>query len=181
MKVKIRKSLLTDLDGIYQLNTECFKPTDQWYRAIISNYLNKGIVIENTETQKIIGVLLEGDISACNPKLNGESEFSLGQNNGYKPDIFEPVNKDIEFDQFENNPGIVMICIHPDFRGKKLAQKLIEKHFSRNKDNIVCLHTRRSNINAYSLYKKMGYEHVAYIKNKYFQPNEDSIFMIKEL
>jgi ribosomal protein S18 acetylase RimI-like enzyme len=170
MKVKIRKSLLTDLDGIYQLNTECFKLTDQWYRAIISNYLNKGIVIENTETQKIIGVLLEGDISACNPKLNG-----------YKPDIFESINKDIEFDKFENNPGIVMICIHPDFRGKKLAQKLIEKHFSRNKDKIVCLHTRRSNINAYSLYKKMGYEHIAYIKNKYFQPNEDSIFMIKKL
>ena len=27
----------------------------------------------------------------------------------------------------------------------------------------------------------MGYEHVAYIKNKYFLPNEDAIFMINDL
>jgi len=62
-----------------------------------------------------------------------------------------------------------------------LAKKLIEKHWQDNPNKILCLNTRRSNINAYSLYKKMGYEHIALIKNKYFLPTEDSIFMIKDL
>jgi len=99
----------------------------------------------------------------------------------YKEDIFEAVcDKGKIFDPYEEYYGIVMICVHPSFRGKGLAKKLIEKHFEDNKDIIVCLNTRRSNINAYQLYKKMGYEHLAFIKNKYFLPSEDSIFMIKE-
>jgi ribosomal protein S18 acetylase RimI-like enzyme len=41
--------------------------------------------------------------------------------------------------------------------------------------------TRQSNSNAYELYKSMGYIQIAIIKNKYFLPSEDSIFMIKHL
>jgi ribosomal protein S18 acetylase RimI-like enzyme len=72
-----------------------------------------------------------------------------------------------------------MICIHPKYRGKGLGKKLIEKHFDDNKNMTLCLNTRRSNINAYQLYKTMGYEQIAFIKNKYFLPSEDSVFMIK--
>jgi ribosomal protein S18 acetylase RimI-like enzyme len=74
-----------------------------------------------------------------------------------------------------------MICVDPEFRGKGLAKKLIEKHWQDNPNkNILCLNTRKTNISAFMLYKLMGYEHIAYIKNKYFLPTEDSIFMIKE-
>jgi ribosomal protein S18 acetylase RimI-like enzyme len=98
----------------------------------------------------------------------------------YKEDIFEPINdKGKLFNQFEEYYGITMICINPRYRGKGLAKKLIIKHFDDNKNMTLCLNTRRSNINAYQLYKKMGYEQIAFIKNKYFLPSEDSVFMIK--
>jgi ribosomal protein S18 acetylase RimI-like enzyme len=77
--------------------------------------------------------------------------------------------------------GIVMICVDPQYRGKGLAKKIIEKHFQDNSNKVVCLNTRKSNIGAFMLYKSMGYEHVAYIRNKYFLPTEDSVFMIKDL
>ena len=56
-----------------------------------------------------------------------------------------------------------------------------DKHFKDNSNKTICLNTRRSNINAYRLYQSMGYNHIAFIKNKYFLPTEDSIFMIKDL
>jgi ribosomal protein S18 acetylase RimI-like enzyme len=99
----------------------------------------------------------------------------------YYGDKYRRIGVDPTGNQFKEYYGIVMICIHPNYRGKGLGKKLIEKHFDDNKNNLVCLNTRRSNINAYLLYKKMGYEQIGFIKNKYFLPSEDSVFMIKEL
>ena len=189
MKVKIRRSSQDDLEDVFALHAKCFAPTDQWYRYAIKNYLDKGIVIVNKENNNLIGVMLQGPITPCNPKFNPEESTFMSddkKDNNYKEDIFEPTD-DIGKMLLENKTcyaemyGIVMICVDPDFRGKGLAQKLIEKHFIDNPDRIICLNTRRSNINAYSLYKKMGYYQVAFIKNKYFLPDEDSIFMIKDL
>jgi ribosomal protein S18 acetylase RimI-like enzyme len=172
--MKIRRSLKIDIDKIYDLHTKCFNSSELWYRPNIQHYLDCGIVIE--KDTEIIGVLLQGNITPCNRRMDIESEQE------YKEDIFEPINdKGVLFDQFKEYYGIVMICIHPNYRGKGLGKKLIEKHFDDNKNNLVCLNTRRSNINAYLLYKKMGYEQIGFIKNKYFLPSEDSVFMIKEL
>jgi ribosomal protein S18 acetylase RimI-like enzyme len=175
MKVKIRRTTNDDLDSIYELHTKCFSQNDYWYKSAIKNYIDTGIVVENNS--KIIGVLLQGSITPCNK----DSEL-FGKN----IDIFEPVNiygKDFynNKQQFMEIQGIMMICIDPKYRGKGLAKKLIEIHFKDNIDKLVCLNTRRTNINAYSLYKTMGYQHIGFIKNKYFLPDEDSIFMIKQL
>ena len=172
MKIKLRRSTQNDLEKIYGLHTQCFNNSDLWYRSNIQHYLNSGIVIENDT--EIIGVLLQGNIIPCNKKIEVESDQE------YKEDVFDPINdKGYNFDPFKEYYGIVMICIHPKYRGKGLGKKLINKHFDDNKNVILCLNTRRSNINAYQLYKRMGYEHIAFIKNKYFLPSEDSIFMIK--
>ena len=72
-----------------------------------------------------------------------------------------------------------MICIHPDFRNKGLARKLINLYIDEHKNRLICLHTRKSN-NAFDLYLKLGFIHIANIKDKYFFPNEASCFMIKE-
>ena len=175
MKIKLRRSLQSDLENVYQLHIKCFNNSDQWYRSNIQHYLDNGILIEIKDTNETIGILLQGNIIPCNKKMDMNTEYE------YKEDIFDPVNdKGKKFDPYQEYYGIVMICIHPGYRGKGLAKKLIEKHFDDNKNNLVCLNTRRSNINAYQLYKKMGYEHIGNIKNKYFLPSEDSIFMIKE-
>ena len=209
MKFKIRRSCQDDLNNIHQLHTECFMPSDHWYHSAIKHYLDNSIVIERlnntntTNTKQIIGVLLQGTMIPCNKKFSSDeidetfnitttnnttTNNTTTNNTDYKEDIFEPVNETgILFTQnntqYTNVYGIVMICIHPEYRKKGLAKKLITKHFedSSKTNKYVCLNTRLSNINAYNLYKSMEYEHIAFIKNKYFLPNEDSIFMIKYL
>jgi ribosomal protein S18 acetylase RimI-like enzyme len=176
MKLFIRRTCVSDLDNIYDLHIKCFSQTDLWYKNNIQNYLDKGIVI--LKNDNIIGVLLQGEIIPCN---NNNNNFK----NEYE-DVFEPITDNgIAF--INNNMhnkslyGIVMICVDPKYRKKGIAQKLIKKHFDDNINNLICLHTRASNINAINLYNKMGYEHIAFIKNKYFLPNEKSAFMIKNL
>jgi ribosomal protein S18 acetylase RimI-like enzyme len=175
MKIKLRRSTQQDLENIYHLHTKCFNSSDHWYRSNIQHYLNNGILLETKDTNEIIGILLQDDITPCNQKIDMDTEHE------YKEDIFESISdKGKLFNPYSEYYGIVMICVHPTYRGKGLAKKLIEKHFEDNKNMTLCLNARRSNINAYQLYKKMGYEHIAFIKNKYFLPSEDSIFMIKQ-
>jgi ribosomal protein S18 acetylase RimI-like enzyme len=186
MKVKLRRTNNEDIDSIYELHAKCFIATDQWYKSAIKNYLDTGFVITTQEDTKVIGVLLQGTMYPCTSTGTSTNEIHEELDSEYKEDIFEPVtdNGRLFMDnklQYTSIKGIVMICIDPEFRGKGLGKKLIDKHFKANSNQVVCLNTRRSNINAYNLYKKMGYEHIAFIKNKYFLPNEDSIFMIKDL
>lgn len=176
MKIKLRRSTQTDLDNVYDLHTKCFNNADYWYKSNIQHYLDNGIIIEIKDTNVVIGILLQGNITPCNKKMDINTDIE------YKEDIFELINdKGNNFDPYKEYYGIVMICIDPKYRGKGLGKKLIQTHFDDNKNKIICLNTRRSNINAYQLYKKMGYEHIAFIKNKYFLPSEDSVFMIKNL
>ena len=184
MKLKIRRGNQNDLNKVYELHRKCFSTTDCLYKTSIRPYLEKGIILELADTKEIIGVLLQGYLTPCNKKMDiDENANSYGN---YKEDIFEPVNtngrlfmeKNIQYKQIY---GILMICVDSQYRGKGLGKKLIEKHFLDNPNKVVCLNTRRSNISAYKLYETMGYDHIAYIKNKYFLPSEDSIFMIKDL
>ena len=179
MKVKLRNTTCIDLDQIYNLHIKCFESNDIWYKYIIKNYLDTGYVIENIENNQIIAVLLQGDIIPCNHAL-------FDANANYKPDEFIP---ETEYGKYFNDnklyfksfKGVTMICVDPEYRKKGLAKKLINQHFKDNKNSIVCLNTRKTNIEAYNLYKLMDYEHIGYIKNKYILPDEDSIFMIKKL
>lgn len=168
MKLIIRKTNINDLDKVYNLHIKCFNVSEQWYKRIISQYLDNSFVVCIKDTNDIIGLLLQGDITPCSSN-----------------DIFEPINKEGEI--FLNSKfhlkelyGIVMICVDPSYQGLGLGKKLINKHFKDNNNKVVCLNTRKSN-NAFHLYKSMGYQEIAYIKDKYYLPTEDSIFMIKDL
>lgn len=168
MKIRIRRSNKDDVDGIYDCHKECFEQGDYWYKSSIQQFVDRSYVIEAVETKKIVGVLLQGPIVPC--------EMS-------EVDNFVPVSKTGEIFienklHLETNYGITMLCIVPECRGKGLAKKLIELHFKENDNEMLCLNTRASN-NAIELYKKMGYEHVATIKDKYYFPTEDSVFMVK--
>jgi ribosomal protein S18 acetylase RimI-like enzyme len=192
MKLFVRRTCADDLNDIYDLHVKCFSQTDLWYKNNIKNYLDKGIVIV-TDKKIIIGILLQGDIIPCNNNDNNDNDnqlfYKIEDNNKlineYK-ELFNPINDNgIIFcnnnTQYKILNGIVMICVHPNYRKKGIAQKLINKYFNDNINKLICLHTRASNINAINLYIKMGYEHIGFIKNKYFLPTEDSAFMIKYL
>ena len=160
MKITIRKSTTDDYNDIYNLHIKCFDRTDQWYKTVIRECAHNGYVI-CTET-KIIGVLLYSKILPC-----CETETFIPENNMGKDFLKE--NK-----HHSNIDGITMLCVHPKFRNKGFAQKLIKCYEPKE----VCLNTRRSNP-AYNLYIKMGYSHIGTIKEKYFLPTEDSMFMYK--
>jgi ribosomal protein S18 acetylase RimI-like enzyme len=172
VSIKIRKGKDEDLENIFECHNRCFEQSDRWYKRIVQQNLQDSYVVEKIEAngdKNIIGVMLQNIIISCEP-----SEI----------DSFIPLNEEGEFFK-ENNLhiaklfGITMICIDEKYRGKGLATKLIEIHFKSNEDKtILCLNTRKSNP-AYKIYLKMGYKHIANIKDKYFFPNEDSCFMTK--
>ena len=71
--------------------------------------------------------------------------------------------------------------LSPWIRPKKFSTKLILTFFEQNKYKTVGLFTEKLNINVYNLYLKIEFNYIKNIKNKYFNPMEDSIFMIKNL
>lgn len=177
MKIKIRRSCNDDIDKIFNLHNICFSKNDCWYKSAISNYVDSGIVIEIVDSKEIIGVLLQGNILPCSDSFFDSKDELIELNK--ESDLGEGFIKDNLHKK--EHMGIVMICIHPEYRNKGLAKKLINKHFNDNKGKLVCLNTRKSNHKAISLYKSLGYDHIGNIPNKYFLPNEDSVFMIKLL
>ena len=162
MNIIIRKSSIEDLDNIYNLHNLCFSFNDRWYKNAISQYINTSIVIEYN--YNIIGILLQGDFIP----IIGDEELIV-------VDAININNKNYR----QNVYGISMLCIHPDFRNKGLASKLIKNHINlnENKEDIY-LCTRISNTNAISLYIKNGYKYLGNIKNKYYLPVEDGYLMI---
>ena len=178
MNILIRKSHPSDLQQVYELSKKCFLyPLDE---SKIMSYLNNSFVIEIKDSSNIIGVLLQGILISRNPDLINTVDST------YKSDAFTPINSEHKL-FLENNIyckkiyGIAMLCIDENFRSKGLAQKLIEKHWQDNLNKFSCVNTRVSNSNAYNLYKKLGYQDIAIIKNNYLHHDEDSIFMVKIL
>lgn len=176
MNILIRKSHPSDLQQVYELNKKCFLyPLDE---SKIMSYLDHSFILEIENSNKIIGALLQGVVITRNHDLINDVDSN------YKPDAFTPINsKNKLFLEnniyYKNIHGIAMLCIDENFRSKGLAQKLIEKHWQNTPNNFSCLNVRVSNHNAYNLYKKLGYQDTAIIKNNYF--HEDSIFMVKDL
>jgi len=170
MKIKIRRSNKNDLDDIYDLQNKCFDTGDQWYKSYIIQYLDTSLVIEKSDTKVLIGVLLQGPIIPCNKDEN--DNFISNNKSGQ---VFKEQKL-----HFEPTAGITLLCIHPEFRNKGLASKLINIHFKEHKNELICLQTRKSNP-AYNLYIKHGYEHIGTIKEKYYNPTESSCFMVKTI
>ena len=78
---------------------------------------------------------------------------------------------------------ITSVAVHPDYRRKGLAQKLME-HFESilpNDTESIFLEVRESNSGAIALYKKCGFEHLSVRKNFYVSPRENAVVMQKKL
>lgn len=69
-----------------------------------------------------------------------------------------------------------MLAVHPNFRGKKIATKLVQVSEAKLKDlgfKSLRLETYKNNVNAISFYKKNGFQII--------QSNENSFFFMKSL
>ena len=78
---------------------------------------------------------------------------------------------------------ITNVAVHPDFRRRGIAQKLLdvfESFATANKLAFLTLEVRESNYGAIALYGSRGYRGVGRRKNYYEHPKEDAIIMTRE-
>lgn len=78
---------------------------------------------------------------------------------------------------------ITSVAVHPDYRRKGLAKKLIEKFENSLPEDTesIFLEVRESNCEAIALYEKCGFERLSVRKNFYSQPRENAVVMQKKL
>jgi ribosomal-protein-alanine N-acetyltransferase len=79
---------------------------------------------------------------------------------------------------------IMNLAVHPDWRRKGIATRLVEKAISTSHQHAVKklhLEVRRSNEPARRLYEKFGFQVVAVRSNYYAQPREDALLMAMDL
>ena len=75
------------------------------------------------------------------------------------------------------------IAVHPDFRRRGIAERLVEKlveELKAAKGENLTLEVRASNTPAISLYEKLGFAQVGLRKNYYHNPKEDALILRKE-
>jgi len=78
---------------------------------------------------------------------------------------------------------ITSVAVHPDYRRKGLAKKLIGKFENSLPEDTesIFLEVRESNCGAIALYEKCGFERLSVRKNFYSQPRENAVVMQKKL
>ena len=75
---------------------------------------------------------------------------------------------------------IANVAVHPDFRRKGIAEKLLRFLIDEAKESnmfVITLEVRNSNIPAIKLYEKCVFSNVGVRKNYYKNPVEDAILM----
>ena len=75
---------------------------------------------------------------------------------------------------------IANVAVHPDFRRKGIAEKLLRFLIDVAKESnmfVITLEVRNSNIPAIKLYEKCDFSNVGVRKNYYKNPTEDAILM----
>jgi len=80
----------------------------------------------------------------------------------------------------EDEAHIMNLAVHPDYRGRGYASKLIThtvSHVVRRNISEFFLEVRESNINAQRLYTKFGFKVIGKRKRYYTETNEDALVM----
>ena len=78
--------------------------------------------------------------------------------------------------------NITNIAVHPEYRNRKIASRILEmliEYAICEKLSVLMLELRESNITAYNLYSKFGFEAVGKRKKYYSDNSEDAILMTK--
>lgn len=78
---------------------------------------------------------------------------------------------------------ITTIAVHPDFRGKKVGEKLLDfviNYCIKNNVKNIILEVRVSNTIAQNLYYKKGFKKIG-VRKWYYKDGEDALVMVKKL
>ncbi|NLK33909.1 MAG: ribosomal protein S18-alanine N-acetyltransferase [Gracilibacteraceae bacterium] len=79
---------------------------------------------------------------------------------------------------------ITNIAVHPEFRGRRIGEKLVKEMIKRAKESKaerITLEVRASNVAARKLYKKLGFKDGGIRKGYYTDTGEDAVIMWNEL
>ena len=74
---------------------------------------------------------------------------------------------------------ITNIAVHPDYRKRGVASKILEEILASATCKSFVLEVRKSNLAAISLYEKYGFSACGERKNFYHTPTENAIIMIR--
>ena len=78
---------------------------------------------------------------------------------------------------------IMNMAVHPDWRRRGIAEKLITcliEELKKRGSHALMLEVRASNAPAIALYEKLGFQQVGRRKNYYRNPKEDALILRKE-
>jgi len=78
---------------------------------------------------------------------------------------------------------IMNVAVHPDWRRRSIAEKLIDaliEELKKRGSHALLLEVRASNAPAIALYEKLGFQQVGRRKNYYRNPKEDALILRKE-
>ena len=78
---------------------------------------------------------------------------------------------------------IMNVAVHPDWRRRGIAEKLIDaliEELKKRGSHALLLEVRASNAPAIALYEKLGFQQVGRRKNYYRNPKEDALILRKE-
>ena len=78
---------------------------------------------------------------------------------------------------------VMNVAVHPDFRRKGIAEKLINhlvEELKNRGSHALLLEVRASNAPAIALYEKLGFTQVGCRKNYYHNPREDALILRKD-
>lgn len=78
---------------------------------------------------------------------------------------------------------ITTIAVHPNFRGKKVGEKLLDfviDYCTKNSVKNIILEVRISNTIAQNLYYKKGFKKIG-VRKWYYKDGEDALVMVKKL
>lgn len=86
------------------------------------------------------------------------------------------------FWRVQDEVQITNIAVLPEFRGRGIAGKLINKMLEMSADmSRIILEVRESNVPAINLYKKFGFYEAGIRKKFYHSPVENGIVMVREI
>lgn len=140
------------------------------------------MTIEKFELKHLDDVVKIEELCFADPwsRADLEAQLSLDTSHFYVAVEGDAVAGYMGLQIFSGEGYVTNVAILPEYRGRGYAKALIQACM-RNKMEFITLEVRESNLPAYNLYLKMGFENVGIRPKFYSNPTENAIIMTKNM